>query len=341
MKYTNLRAFEKHIESAAPNHFSNLYLILSKDSYERKKACDHLTKMLIGKGNNPDLCLHIFDGEVHSIETILTELHSIGFFAKQRVIVVHNSDKLDKNATTKLENYFKSPSPSTYLVITAPTLNRATNFYKNGEKIGVMLDVPEEKPWEKEKSLQEWIHLEVGTKGKKIDPKACQCLLKQLGTDQNLLENELEKLCCYVGEREEITLRDIGAICSAVNIENGWQLGEAIFRKDVSSALRISKALLSDGTNLIALLRQIRSQFQTEYQISSLLSNGGTSQDVVQQFPYMKGQILERHLQMAQSYGMQKFKKGLLKIDETELSAKNSMQDPDFLAERLIITLTS
>lgn len=340
MKFTNFRAFEKHLEGAAPNHFSHLYMILSKDAYELKTACDRLTSALISKESSPELCLAIFDGERHPIETILAELQSITFFVKKRVIVVHNSDKFDKSAAAKLESFFHTPAPSVYLVITAPTLNRATNFYKNGEKAGVVLDVPEEKPWEKEKTLQEWIRAEAASQGKKIDQRTCQWLLKQLGTDQMLLHNELEKLYCYIGEREEITMNDIGAICTTVSIENAWQLGESIFRKDASAALRISKALLAEGTNLIALLRQIRSQFQTEYQVCSLLSTGGTAQDVAQQFPYMKGQILERHLQMAQNYGMHLFKKGMLKIDEAELSAKNSMIDPELIAERLIVALT-
>src|SRR5262249_40672120 len=133
--------------------------------------------------------------------------------------------------------------------------------------------------------------------------------------------------------------RDVAAVCSSINLDNAWQLGEAIFRRDVPTALRISKGLLADGTAFIALLRQIRTQFQTEFQVCSILSRGGSHAEIAQEFPYMKGQILDRHMHQAQSYGMQRFKSALLAIDEAELSAKNN-GDPDFLAERLIIKLT-
>lgn len=174
-----------------------------------------------------------------------------------------------------------------------------------------------------------------------MDRQVCQFLLKQLGTDQSLLYQEIEKLFCYVGDRSEITLQDVSMISTSVNVENVWQLGDAIFRCDVNSALRISKALLNDGTALLALLRQIRSQFQTKFQICSILKNGGTSAEVVQQYPYMKGNILERNMQMALNYGMPRFKKGMIKIDETELQAKNSGADSDILLELLIAAIAT
>lgn len=340
VKYANVRAFEKHLEGAAPQHFSDIYMILSKDSYDRKTALDQLIRtMRIGE-QNPQFSLRYFDGESHSVDEIMQEMETISFFVKKRLVVVQNIDKLDKKSTERLEAYFTSPNPSVCLVLVGTAINRATTFYKKTEKAGVILDVADEKPWEKEKSLAEWLKKEAEVRGKTIDLPCCQIILKQMGTDQGLLFQELEKLCCYIGERPAITAKDVAAICSQVNSENAWQLSESIFKRDAASAVRISKALIADGVALIALLRQIRSQFQTEYQVCSILANGGSGYDVAQTFPYMKGPILERHLQMSRAFGMEKFKQGILKIDETELAAKNSSIDPDFLLEVLMIKLT-
>lgn len=339
MKYTNLAAFEKHLEGAAPNHFSQIYLVLSKESFVRKQATDVLTALYL-KGEQPELSLHTFDGDKHSIDMIMRELMSMPLFSKKRLIIVHNVDALDKDATTKLEAYAAAPNRSVCFAATATTVNRATTYYKKMEKIGVVLDVAEEKPWEKEKYVADWLFNEAAKIGKKLPMPSCQALVKQLGTDQSVLQSELQKLICYVGERQTITDRDIAAICSVANLDNGWQLGEAIFRRDPPAALRISKGLLTDGIALIALLRQIRSQFQTEFQICTILTRGGTPNDVAQEYPYMKGAILDRHVRQSQEYGLQRFKEGVLAIDAAELQAKNSMVDPDFIAERLIIKLT-
>lgn len=340
MKYATLAAFEKHLESASPNHFSDVYLILAKEAFVRKSAADRLIALVLKGETSPALSLHLFNAEDHSIDRVLQELESLPLFSKKRVIIVQNAEALDKASTLKLEAYCSSPNRTACLAVAAATLNRATTFYKKLEKVGVVLDVAEEKPWEREKTIADWLQTEAIKEGKQLGPQVSQMLIKQLGTDQALLSTELAKLICYVGERKAIVEKDIIAISPTANLENGWQLGEAIFRCDASAALRISKGLLTDGLALIALLRQIRSQFQTEFQVCSILAHGGTSSDVSQEFPYMKGAILERHVRQSQTYGMQRFKKGLLAIDDTELQAKNSAIDAEFLAERLIIKLT-
>lgn len=340
MKYSTISAFEKHLEGAAPKHFSDIYLILAKESFARKQATDRLTALVLKNEVSPELSLHVFDAEKNAVDEVLQELETMAFFSKRRVIVIHNADSFDKAATLKLEAYCSVPNRAVCLVVTASTLNRATTFYKKLEKVGVVLDVAEEKPWEKEKTLADWLHKESIRQGKQLSPQVTQMLIKQLGSDQMLLSNELAKLICYVGERKAIVEKDVEAICPVTNLANGWQLGEAIFRRDATSALRISKGLLADGIALIALLRQIRSQFQTEFQVCSILAHGGTEGDVAREFPYMKGMILERHIRQSQTYGVHRFKQGLLAIDETEVQAKNSATDAEFLAEKLIIKLT-
>jgi DNA polymerase-3 subunit delta len=343
MKFTTVRAFEKHLEGASQdNHFADLYLLISKESFERKAAEEHLLSSLLKKDSSQGLGVKIFEGESLVLSKIMEELDSYAFFSSRRAIVLRfGGDKIPKSISEPLEGYFSNPNPSVYLVVSASSILSTTNFYKKAEKKGIILDVAEEKPWEKEKTMTEWVHATVQTAGKRIDAQATHFLIKQIGTDQATLAQELEKLFCYCGDRKEIRTEDIGAICVNVNMETGWQLGEAIFRRDASSALRIAKALLMEGTAVIGLLRLIRSQFQTQYQVCSILVGEGGASEVTQQFPYMRGAILERNMQTARSYGMARFRKGLLAVDDTELKAKNSSGDLEFLVELLIVNITT
>ena len=269
------------------------------------------------------------------------ELQAFSLFSTRQIFAIMQGEKLKAKSKELLEKYFAKPNRSLYLILSAESLTTTTNFYKKAEKVGVILDLNQaEKPWEKEQRLVEWLKAYASSQGKKMDTPACQFLLQQLGTDQALLSQEIEKLVCYIGSRSEIVSKDISSICLSANLETGWQLGEAIFKKDSASALRISKALLRDGTVGIALLRQIRTQFQTEFQICSILASGGTAADVGSAFPYMKGNILNRHMQMAQGYGMDRFRQGLIQIDKTEVLAKNSSTDPELLVDLLLIKLT-
>lgn len=340
MKYNQLKAFEKHLEGAAPAHFAPVYMVLSKEEFSRKQAYERLIFHLLGSHPDPSsLC--VFDGEKNDIDKILEELQSFGFFAAKRVVVIHQAENLLKAATEKLVQYYQNPNPSVNLVITATSISGASTFYKKSELVGVILEIPEEKSWEKEKSLKEWIHQKMAQNAKQIDEAASQLLLKQVGTDQATLNQEIDKLICYVGERRQVSMQDVYAICISLNVENVWQLGEAIFRRDAASALRISHSLLQEGTPLLILLRQIRSQFQTDFQVCTLLAQGGSTAEVSKQFPYMKGQILERHIHSAKTFGIERFRKGLILLDEAEFVSKNSSSDHLYLIERLIAKLVT
>lgn len=340
MKYGNLPAFEKHLSAAALSHFSECYLIVSKDEFIIRQAVESLKSLYLKGEKVPKLCTGVFDGKTQPIATLRREFETLPMFSKRRLIIAYHVDALEKAATEQIEHCIANPNRSVLFVATASTLNRATTFYKKMEKAGVVLDAEEEKPWEKEASLVDWLINDAGKSGKKMAKSTSQLLVKQLGTDQQLTFNELHKLICYVGDRPTIADVDIAKISISNNLEDGWKLGSAIFRLDTSQALRISKNLISEGEAIIALLRQIRSQFQTDFQVCSMLHAGLTPADIAKEFPYMKGSILETHINNAKEYGMSRFKDGILAIDEAELEAKNSSADPDYLMERLIFKLT-
>jgi len=340
MKLNSVRTFEKHLENAHPNHFADIYLILIKDEEERRIALKCTEKWISKILSNPKVSIESRAADKWKIGDLLSEVQSSGFFDPTRLVIVQEVNDYSKDDLEKLQSYLKSPNPGVKLVMTSGTLNRATNFYKLCEKQGVILDVPEEKEWEKDKNVAEWLSNRPKDYNKTLQPQAMQALIRQVGHDKGLLEQELFKLACYVGERPAISAEDVAAVCLTVNVQNTWQFGESIFKKDFKTALQASRAALSDGGNIIQLMRQVRSQFATQLQIATILENGMGVAEVVGQYPYMKGSILERNLQIAQTLGAEKLKKGILAIDTTELRAKNSQDDPQFLADQLIFTLT-
>lgn len=334
MKYNNFRAFDKHLSDAAPNHFSDLYLILSKDNFNRKQAADAVISALTIQEVSP------FDASTEPFGKFIEELTSLSFFSKKRIILVQHLDKAPKPFLEKLEIQLSKPHPGIVMILTAVSLNANTKLYKQIEKAGIIYEQPEEKPWEKEKTAQEWVVTKAAHSRKSISREAAMTLVKQAGTDTGILYQELEKLILYTGNQTEITVKDIESICVAVNTDSVWQLGEAIFKRDRLTALRISKGLMDDGLAFLALLRMLRNQFETGFQISTLLSESGSSAEITRLYPYMKGAILDKNIQQAKNFGIQKYKQGILAIDEAELKAKNSGIDEEILNELLIAKLT-
>lgn len=329
MKLTNLKALEQNIqEGLAP-----IYLIIGKDDFERKTA----TETLLRRWPKDNICL--FEGQKFSIKELLQELNTQSFFAKNRAVVIDNLDKIALSTLAPLQEYITNPEPTICLILCGTTFSKTSNLFKQIEKAGVVLDIAEEKPWEKEKNLAARLSVKLTAEAKTMDAQTSSAFIKLVGADAATLYQELEKLICFVGDRKAITLQDVTSVVAGGSHETIWQLGDAIFGRNAGVALRIIEALLQD-TALIALLRQLRTQVQTKLQICEILAGGGTPDAVSQKFPYMKGNILSNNIGLAQGYGLQRLHKAIIEIDETELKAKNSATDLTLLAQLLIFKLT-
>lgn len=341
MKFTNSRAFVKHLNEAAPRHFSPLYMIIVGDEAERKEAVKNLISALLGSDGVAEQALKVLDGEKVQAKDLLEELQTQSLFASRRIIHLCHADKLGENVIERLESYFPHPNPSTFLILSAAAIHRGSSFYKKAEKGGIILDIEEQKPWEKTAALAQYAEEQFSKSGFSIEHPLSLQLVERVGGQKLLLQQEIEKLICYMENRRQVTREDIEVVCVNVSNESGWQLGDAIFRRDIPTAHRIIQALLEQEGSLIGLLRQLRGQFQVKYQVSALLAGGGGSNEIQQRFPYMKGNILQQNIQVAQSFGQEPLKKGILLIDETELLAKNSVVNEELLADQLVFKLTS
>jgi DNA polymerase-3 subunit delta len=320
MKFDNFEAFEKHIASATPDHLSPLYLLMSKDPFEIRQG-------LKAFPNSAKSC---------PANEIINDVNTLSLFGDKRTVLLQDADKLTKPLQEQLKQYFTNPNPAITLVLAAKLIAKNTNFYKEIEKHGVIFEPKVLKAWEVQGELERFVLKKVAALGKKIEPATVAFFVSNATPDKTNLELEIEKLVCYIGDREIISVKDIETLCALVNQDTAWQLGEAIFQRNAPVALKISKALIKDETPFLALIRQIRSQLQTDYQILHL-----DPSEIQRRFPYLRGNMLQKHQQNARQYGAERFKKGLLKLDSIEFAFKNGSNHPEQLLDILISNLTS
>lgn len=337
MKYDQFAAFEKHVENSAPDHFSDIYLIVAKESYDRTS----LEQVLIQKiqKSRKNVQIKPFSAESVEMASFLLEINTLSFFAEHQVFLLKNSEKLKSEDRDSLTAYLESPNRKATLVISAETMAANTKFYKKLEKVAVIVELQKLAPYAEKQFVAEWAKKRLRESGKEIEPQVLENLLQQLGSDRGYLEQELEKLILYTWDQKRIENKDIKAICEKTNQENIWKLGDAIFARNAALSLQILRALLLDGAEGIPLLRQIRNQVQRGFQICSILKQGGTPSQITELFPYMKGSILKKNIDSATQFGLERFKNALISIDEIEFESKNGNIAFDILAEKLIFKM--
>ena len=337
MTFKSLHAFEHHLEKSGPK-LPPIYVIVAKDDFERKSAVEtvvHAARKQI-KEPAPTRSLQ---GDGLSQSALFQELDALALFEKLVIIVVTEAEKLPSAILKALAAYLNHPNPAVALVLSFGTAP-APSFLTEVTTCGEVLVLPEEKMWEKEKRLQQWAMGYMQKEGKNLSQERARFIVSAAGIEMGRLKQELDKLLCYIDARITISDEDLQAVCTPEAHETIWRLAEMLLAGRPADAIRIAHQLLEESS-IHGLLKQIRGQFQTGYQVCSIVSRGGSSAEVTVLFPYMRGRILEQHINQAQAYGMNRFKQAMIAIHATETLAKNSTIDVNVLVDLLIVKLTT
>ncbi|CRX39232.1 DNA polymerase III subunit delta [Estrella lausannensis] len=333
MKYDSLRAFQKHLQSASPSHFSSTYLLLSKEPFDLKEAVTLLSSAL-GSG----VTVIRLNPEKEGVAPLLNELLTLSLFQGMKLVVVEEADKIAKKEQERLNDWIKGSAKGACLALVSSSLRKNSALFQLVEKYGVILDVPEVKPWAKEKQAVEWILSKAEERKASLDPAAAALLVEWIGSDKDTLLMELEKLTLYTDGKRKISCKDVSALSEAVSKESVFKLAEALFNRDARKAISIQSALKREGIQAIAEIKMLRQQFEVELQVA-ILASEGHDEAIAALFPYMKGFILQQHKKQALTYGAASLRKGLIAIDKAELMLKSVPADPEMIVDKLIAEL--
>ncbi len=126
------------------------------------------------------------------------------------------------------------------LLISAGKADKRRVFYKTLEKIGTVESFAawsqDDRDWADRAELA--AHDALRKRDKDISDPALGELVNRAGANARQLENEIEKLCVYTGDRNRIELADVTAICSRNKTAKAFALGDALGDRDLPRLLK-------------------------------------------------------------------------------------------------------
>ncbi len=333
MKYHNLRSFQKHLASAAPEHLCRCYLIAIPDDYERAKAIGAIrsylssseaTECLAKCEEKPNLQSQalrpgcslaaqpiVFNGAEGSVRAIADALLSPTLFGGEPVVLVDEAEKMDKKELQAFSDLVGNMRLYGYLLCGQRS---KTILNASFEKGGVVLDLTEEKPWDKEKRLAEQLFERAANGGKRLAADAAPLLFERLGFDAALLDAELDKLICYAGDRPTIERSDIFRISPHSRTQTLWMAAEEIVWEGGSPSL--------DAGSFHGLIPTLRSQLTLGMKIASLAASQTPREEWSAHLPKIWPKTLEKRSAQAIKLGVSYFQKGLDLLFEIELLSR-------------------
>ena len=319
MKLSSVTAFDKHLKEAFPDHLAPIFLLVASCDYERRKNIDKISSLIQKK--DPSVRIVRLSGLEDPLERVKEEILTPSLFGGLTLVIYEAVDKVKNNVI--LGDLFPHFPPGVHLILGATGFKAVSELYQKGKKEVVALDMSDEKPWEKERRLQEWLIGEAKLHQKTLNSDVVFYLLQHLGPDLATLEQELSKLLCYVGDRPRIDLEDVKAICGTRDLFTGWQLAEKIVW-DRPAALGEK---LSDLGFLFPFIGQLRYHLQLGYRLAELVEKKAPAGDIKHHFPSLRPQQLEKFSTQAKTRKSVFFHRGLEMLYTLELSSKSSPLD--------------
>ena len=327
MKYQTAAAFENHLSETFPGHIAPCYVIVSPCDFERRLMLGKIITLLQKKESSAQLIR--VDALESCADAVLDRLSAPSLFSPTTLVVVDPANHLKEIG--KLAPYLEKPAQGTYLLMGALAFKPLSELYQKGKKVMVVLDLSDEKPWERERRLRDWIVQEAKKEGKMLQADAAAALMENIGADMPGLYQELQKLLCYAAEKTVITRGDVEKVSVKSADSSGWQLAEAvIWRRE-----GIGHHHFLDPSFFFLFLGQLRYSLTQGAQIQDLLTQKRGA-EIGKHLPNLRPQMLDKLIPQASRLPPRYFEKALSALFQMELDAKSSALDQGLLLERFI-----
>jgi DNA polymerase-3 subunit delta len=177
-------------------------------------------------------------------------LQTLPFFGTGKVVWLKNCNFLadERSATAQVTETLSRLAQelkefaweNVRLLISAGKVDKRKVFYKALDKLGTVESFAgwsvDDKHWAGQAEV--WARKALRDRQKEISDEALAELISRVGPNARQLENEVEKVSLYVGDRTEIQFDDVAAICSRNKNARAFALGDALGDRNLPELLR-------------------------------------------------------------------------------------------------------
>lgn len=319
MKYSQLKAFDRHIQEAAPHHLCETYLLIDPEPYAQRKWAQKLSSY-------SDETEFISLSECTKSD-VLRSIETQSLFAQKRQCVFLNAESATKAQQEALLKVVSAPHPHLRLVLCACN---STAFLQKLLKHVVALDLSLEKPWDKEERLVLYVREAFYRSSISVSASLALQVVKMCNFKLALIDPEIEKLTCYLKDQKELKREDLSLLKPQLE-HHLFKMAEAVLEGKTKEALYMME---QNQFHLLPFIYALRSLFQKGLRLKEV-----SLEKAEELFPKMKGKWLEKQRMQIARHSKVTLQKALLTLFELEVLFKNQSVDESFLQSMCIFKL--
>lgn len=320
-----MKTINQHIKN---EDYSKVYLIYGDETYLKKQARDKLINA-ISKGDTMNYSY--YEGEKTSVKDILDMAQTMPFFAEKRLIVIENSGFL-KSSNEELADYIKAIPDYLVMVFVESEADKRNKVYKAIAANGYVAQMNQQS----EGVLSKWIYELAVKEEKAIDRQAISLLLDKTGGSMEIIRGELDKVFAYCADKNEISVKDIEAICVTQTTSRIFEMIEAVSNRRQQRALELYYDLLTLKEPPMRILYLIVRQFNGMLQVKEAAAGGSSNSEIAARIgvaPFVAG----KYAAAAKNFSGSMIKQVLQDCADVEESVKTGKLNDRLAVEMIIV----
>ena len=167
-------------------------------------------------------------------------LRDCNFLGEERVASAQMVTGSLSDLAEELKAFAWSSNRGIRLLISAGKVDKRKTFFKTLDKIGSVESLAgwsaDDRDWAERAEVT--ARTAVRDRKKEISDEAVAELVSRIGPHPRQLDNEIEKLCLFAGDRRQIEAGDVNAVCARNKTARAFALGDALGGRDLPRLLR-------------------------------------------------------------------------------------------------------
>ncbi len=294
---------------------------------------------IIKDNNIDDVSTSRYNLEEALLKDIIEDANTTSLFGDKKLIIVDNSyifirttKKVIEQDTDILIDYINKPNPDTILIFIINN-EKLDSVKKICKLIGVKGSIKE---FNTPTNINSYV-LKLFD-DYKIDNNCINLLIKRVGTNLNILKEEVDKLKIYKTDNKTITREDIISLTNQNIDTNIFTFIDNIINKNKSDALNTYNEMLKLNEEPIKIIIMLANKFRLMYQACEL-SKKGYSIDEIADKLNSKRYPVQLAIEKGYRYDNNVLLKNLEELADLDTNIKIGLIDKEIALELFILKL--
>ena len=328
--------YDDFLESTKGKKYALVYLFIGEEDFFSEECVNRIISDLL-TADTKAFNLDVVYGSKADTSQVMAHAASFPMMSDRRVVVIKEFDKLLSGDSDKelVSAYITRPLESTCLVLLTEKPDFRTKPFTDLKKNGSVFSF---NPLY-DNQIPTWIAARCKKMGKEADIEACRLIQAYIGNSLRAIQNELDKLFTYLGERMRVTPEDVADVVGVSRGFTIFDLQNAIGKKNIGEAIRIVKRIIETGEPSLQLtIAMLTRYFNLVWKVQDMLNHGASESDVIAA-TRISSYYFKNYAEAARRFSSSQIENSFSVLLDADLQLKSTSPDPYHLIEMLVYSL--